>query len=385
MAGYDLIIRGGLVTDPAQDLNQIRLDVGVRDGRIAALQAQINEPAWQVIDATGCQVLPGLIDLHAHVYTGVTYLSVDADQAALPTGTTTLVDCGTAGAATFAGLVRFIIQPARCRILAAVNISSIGLAAMPECGYAPYVDSNKALQCIRDYPDLAVAVKVRASRNALGEHGTIQTVGMALEAAAAAGVPVIAHLGEPPPAYDEILAHLRPGDIVTHCFRKGPMHCPLDLAGRIKPAVRQARERGVLFDVGHGRGSFAWRTGRLMIEQGFAPDIISTDLHIGSIAAPVAISMPDVMAKMLHLGMDWSAVVAAATLGPARSINWQDRIGSLLPGREADIAIIEKRQGSFVLADSQLEKETVNHMLFNRATIKGGQVVWSDKTELTTA
>ncbi|MDW7656149.1 MAG: amidohydrolase/deacetylase family metallohydrolase [Bacillota bacterium] len=374
-ARYDLIIKGGLVIDPEQGINAVPLDIAIKDGKIALIDSDIRESAARIIDATGLYVVPGLIDLHTHVFDAMTSLSVPADPTALKTGVTTMVDCGTAGAANFAGFRRYCIEPARCRILAAVNIATIGLADTPECGYAPFVDSNKALACIQSNRDMAVAVKIRASRNALGDHGSIQTLWMAREAAEMADVPLIAHLGEPPPAYDEILEALRPGDIVTHCFRKGPMHCPIDSYGNIKKSVDQARARGVLFDIGHGKGSFSWRTARLMLQQGFWPDIISTDLHAGSIQPPIAISMPDVMSKMLYLGMDLPAVIAAATIQPARSIGWQDRIGSLKPGMTADIAIIKLEEGAFQLSDSHHNLETVPRRLNAVWTILAGEPV----------
>ncbi|MCK9253949.1 MAG: amidohydrolase/deacetylase family metallohydrolase [Clostridiales bacterium] len=372
---YDLLIQGGRVIDPEQGIDQDHLDVAVQDGKIVRIERGIRADAGQVIDAAGLLVVPGLIDLHTHVYDAMTALSVPADPVALNTGVTTVVDCGTSGAATFAGFRKYCVEPARCRILAAVNIATIGLADMPECGYPPFVDSNKAASCIEANRDIAVAVKIRASRNALGDQGTIQTLWMAREAAEVAGVPVICHLGEPPPAHDEILEALRPGDILTHCFRQGPMHCPIDRNGRIKKTVEQARDRGVLFDVGHGRGSFSWRTARLMLQQDFWPDIISTDLHTGSIQPPIAISMPDVMSKMLHLGMDLRAVLAAATINPARSIGWQDRIGSLKAGQAADIAILSLEEGAFMLSDSHLNLETVARRFKAVWTILAGEPV----------
>ena len=369
---FDLLISGGQVFDAAQSLYGQIADVAVTEGRIAAVGRNITGQASQIIDAAGCLVMPGLIDIHTHVYEAVTSLSIAADPVALATGVTTVVDCGSAGAATFAGFKQHIAAKARCRVLAAVNISTIGLADMPECGYAAYVDSNRAYQCIADNRELAVAVKIRASRNALGDQGTIQTLWMAREAAEMAGVPLIAHLGEPPPAYEEILAALRPGDILTHCFRKGPMHCPVAPDGRIKSIVQETRQRGVLFDVGHGRGSFSWQTARQMMAQGFFPDIISTDMHIESVRPPVSISMPDVMSKMLHLGMPMPDVVAAATLHPARGIGFADRIGSLLPGQTADIAVLQLQQGCFTLSDSHHVLETVKQKLAAVWTITGG-------------
>lgn len=372
---YDLLIKGGRIIDPEQGIDRDHWDVAVQNGKIVRIGQDIRAEAGQVIDAAGLLVVPGLIDLHTHIYDAVTDLSVPADPVALHTGVTTMVDCGSAGSATFAGFRKYCVEPARCRILAAVNISTIGLADMPECGFAPFVDSNKAAACVEANRDIAIAVKIRPSRNALGDHGSIQTLWMAREASEVAGVPVIAHLGEPPPAYDEILSALRPGDILTHCFRQGPMHCPIDRNGRIKKTVEQARARGVLFDIGHGRGSFSWRTARLMLQQDFWPDIISTDLHTGSIQPPIAISMPDVMSKMLHLGMDLNSIITAATISPARSIGWQDRIGSLKQGRAADIAVLKLEEGAFALSDSHLNLETVAKRFKAIWTILSGEPV----------
>lgn len=381
MEQYDLIIRGGTVIDPGQAITGAPMDVAVRGGTIAALAPRIDGPAARELDARGLYVTPGLIDLHTHIYPGVAALSVEGDPAALQSGVTTLVDCGTAGAATFEGLRRYVIAPSRCRVLAAVNISVIGLTEMPEGGYTPFLDSNRAHQCIEENRDVAVAVKVRASRNALGDNGTMEAVWMAREAAECAGVPVIAHLGEPPPAYEQILDALRPGDILTHCFRRGPMHCPIDRNGVAREAVLAARRRGVLFDVGHGAGSFSWHTAKCMTAQGFFPDTLSTDLHQGSAPPPVSISMPGVMSRMLHLGMDLPAVVAAATWAPARAIGWADRIGSLKPGMAADVALIRLEEGDFTLYDSHHVPERVNRRLTAVWTIVGGHPVACSREE----
>src|SRR5919109_950134 len=219
---YDLVITGGTVIDPATGRNG-PADVAIAGGKIAAVGQRLPGRAQRTLDASGLIVTPGLIDLHAHVYAGCTPLSVDADPLAARTGTTTMVDCGSVGAATFAGFRRFIAEPARCRLLAFVNISVIGLVAMPECGYGRFVDSNAALKSIEDNRDLVVGVKVRGSRNAFGEDNTVQPVWMAVAAAAAGGVPVMMHLGDPPPTLEQGLQVLRPGDFVTHSFKGQPV------------------------------------------------------------------------------------------------------------------------------------------------------------------
>jgi dihydroorotase len=371
---YDLVITGGTVIDPATGRNG-PADVAIAGGKIAAVGQRLPGRAQRTLDASGLIVTPGLIDLHAHVYAGCTPLSVDADPLAARTGTTTMVDCGSVGAATFAGFRRFIAEPARCRLLAFVNISVIGLVAMPECGYGRFVDSNAALKSIEDNRDLVVGVKVRGSRNAFGEDNTVQPVWMAVAAAAAGGVPVMLHLGDPPPTLEQGLAVLRPGDMVTHSYKGQPVTRLVDQRGKVKPQVLEARERGIKFDIGHGSGSFAWPVAHALAEQGFWPDTISTDVHTSSIKPPIAIDMPNAMSKLLHLGMDLEAVVRASTYEPARRIGWEDRIGSLQPGLEADVAVLALEEGDVELADSFRQTERANRCLVARHTIRAGEIL----------
>lgn len=371
---YDLLISGGTVIDPGSG-HHGPADVAIAGGKIAAVGQRLPGRAARTLDATGLIVTPGLIDLHAHVYASCTPLSVDPDPLAARSGTTTMVDCGSAGAATFAGYRRFIVEPARCRLLSFVNISTIGLAAMPECGYGRFVDSNAALRCIEENRDLVVGVKVRASRNAFGEENTAQPVWMAVAAAGAAGVPVIMHIGDPPPALEQGLEILRPGDIVTHSYKGQPVTRLIDHRGRVKPAVRAARERGIRFDIGHGSGSFSWAVGHQLAEQGFWPDTISTDVHTGSIKPPLSVDMPNAMSKLLHLGMELEAVIRASTYEPARCIGWDDRIGSLQPGMEADVAVLALEEGDFPLVDSYRQEEHASRRLIARYTICRGQLL----------
>lgn len=371
---YDLLVTGGTVVDPVAGRHG-RADVAIAGGKVAAIGEGLSGPAHRTLDASGLLVTPGLIDLHAHVYPGCTPLSIDPDPLAARSGTTTMVDCGSVGAATFAGFRRFVVEPARCRVLAFVNISVIGLVAMPECGYGRFVDSNAAYECVEANRDLVVGVKVRGSRNALGEDNTAQPVWMAVAAAAAAGVPAIMHLGDPPPALEQGLEILRPGDLVTHSYKGQPVTRLVDHQGRVKPQVRAARERGVLFDIGHGSGSFSWRVAHHLAEQGFWPDTISTDVHTSSIKAPICVDMPNAMTKLLHLGMELEAVIHASTGAPARAIGWEGRIGSLQPGMAGDVAVLAMEEGDFPLTDSYRQTEHAGRRLVARHTICAGQLL----------
>jgi dihydroorotase len=373
-APYDLVITGGTVIDPAAGRHG-RADVALTGGKVAALGDGLAGTAKQTLDASGLIVTPGLIDLHAHVYAGCTSLSVDADPVAARSGTTTMVDCGSVGAATFAGFRRYVANTARCRVLAFVNISVIGLVAMPECGFGRFVDPNAAYACVEANRDLVVGIKVRGSRNAFGEENSAQPVWHAVAAAGAAGVPVMLHLGDPPPALEQGLEILRPGDLVTHSYKGQPVTRLVDRQGRVKQQVRAARDRGLLFDIGHGSGSFSWQVAHHLAEQEFWPDTISTDVHTSSIKPPIAVDMPNVMSKLLHLGMDLEAVIAASTIAPARAIGWADRIGSLQPGMAGDVAILALEEGTFPMTDSYRQTEEAKRRLVARHTICGGQIL----------
>ncbi len=370
-----LAIRGGTVIDPASGLHG-PTDVLIVDGKVAAVGEGIVVPAGAtVIDASGCLVTPGLIDLHAHVYASVTPLSIDPDPLAARSGTSTQVDAGSAGAATFDGFRRFIVEPSRSRVLAFLNISIIGLAAMPECGYARFVDANETLRVVEANRDVIVGVKVRASRNALGEDNTAEPVRHAVAVGRAAGLPVMMHLGDPPPTFEDGLAQLRGGDIVTHAWKGQPITRLVERDGRVKAEVRAARDRGVLFDIGHGSGSFNWGVARQLADHGFWPDTISTDVHTSSIKAPVSIDMPATMTRLWHLGMPLGDVVAAATSRAATAIGWGDRIGSLAPGHCGDVAILRIDETPIVLTDSYGAAETVTRRLVAVSTIVGGRVL----------
>jgi len=371
---YDILIRGGRVIDPAQEIDAA-LDVGIRDGRIAAIgPSLLAERARQVIDAHGLLVTPGLIDLHTHVYEHVTPLSINADALAARSGTTTMVDAGSSGAATFAGLRKFVVEPSRCRILALLNVSVIGLAAMPECGYGRFVDPTRTAQVVEANRDVIVGIKVRGSRNAFGEGNGDQPVWHARSAGIAAGVPTMLHLGDPPPTVEQALSILGAGDVVTHCYKGQPVTRLVDHRGRAKPVLVEARERGVRLDVGHGSGSFSWEVARRLCDQGFWPDTISTDVHHQSIVGPVY-DMPTTMSKLLHLGMPLTEVVRASTINAAKAIGWDDRIGSLRVGAIADVAVLALEEGSFALTDSYRQTETARQRLAARHTIRGGRLL----------
>jgi dihydroorotase len=372
---FDLLIRGGTVIDPAQGITG-RRDVGIRAGVIAAVEEDLPATtAGRVIDATGLLVTPGLIDLHAHVFFRVNSHAVDPSPLAAQSGTTTMVDCGSGGAATFDAFRHFVAAPAACRVLAFLNISIVGTIATPECGYGRFVDPNRAVATAEANRDLIVGIKVRGSRLAFGEDNTVQPVWHAKAAASAAGLPLMLHLGDPPPTVEQSIPILDRGDFVTHSYKGQPVTRLVDHEMRAKPVLREARERGVLIDVGHGSGSFSWPVAHALTEQGYWPDSISTDVHRGSLPLPIGADMPNVMSKFLHLGMPLVEVIRASTIRPAEAIGWADRIGSLAAGRTADVAILALEDGEFTLSDSRKRPETATRRLVARHTIVGGRVL----------
>jgi dihydroorotase len=372
---FDLLIRGGTVIDPAQGIHG-RRDVGIRAGRIAAVDEDLGAAgADRIIDATGLLVTPGLIDLHTHVFYRVAPSSVDPSPLAAQSGTTTMVDCGSGGAATFEAFRHYVAATAACRVLAFLNISLVGTIATPECGYGRFVDANRAFETAAANRDLVVGIKVRGSRLAFDENNTVQPVHMAKAAARAANLPLMLHLGDPPPTVEQSIPLLDGGDFVTHAYKGQPVTRLVDHEMRAKPILREARGRGVLIDVGHGSGSFSWPVARALTEQGYWPDTISTDAHRNSLPPPIGADMPNVMSKFLHLGMPLADVIRASTIRPAQAIGWDDRIGSLEVGRTADVAVLALEEGEFTLSDSRRNPEIATRRLAARHTIVGGRLL----------
>ncbi|MCS6859063.1 MAG: amidohydrolase/deacetylase family metallohydrolase [Abditibacteriales bacterium] len=367
---YDLVLQGGRVIDPSQSLDGVR-DVAVADGKIVAVAESITGAARQTIDVRGKLVTPGLIDIHTHVYAGVTTWGVKPDPAALRSGVTTLVDAGSPSWVTVQGFRWYIAEPANVRVLTFIHISGIGLVYGPvgEMRDLDYADPEKVAEAVRENADLAVGVKVRQGQFQVGNNG-VEPLRLAVEAAVQANTRVMCHIGRGVPLPD-VLALLRAGDIVTHCFQ-GRGDCIVDETGRVVPAAWEAKQRGVIMDVGHGAGSFRWEVAERALEQGFLPDVISTDLHTGNILGPVY-DMPTTMSKFLHLGLSLGQVVAASTVIPARVIG-RDDLGTLRLGSPADVAVFDVVEGDFEMFDTHRRCRRVRRKLQPIYTIAQGKV-----------
>jgi dihydroorotase len=346
----DLVLRGGRVIDPASGRDEMA-DLAFGDGKVTAVGRDL--PGIEFVDVRGLLVVPGLIDLHTHVYWGGTSLGVDAAEVARHSGTTTFVDAGSSGPGNFHGFRRHVIEPSPLRIIPFLNISFPGIFAVSasvtvgECADLRLLDPRECVRVINANRDLIAGVKVRVGRNAGGASGAAP-LDMALEVAEETGLPVMAHLDNPPPTRLEVLSRLRCGDILTHCFRPFP-NAPVERDGRLREEVLEARRRGVIFDIGHGSGSFGFRTAEAMLEAGFLPDAISSDVHTLSINGP-AFDQLVTMSKVLCLGMELADVIRASTATPAAALGRAD-IGRLAIGAAGDATLLELAEGEFDYRD----------------------------------
>jgi len=370
---YDLILRGGRVVDPSQKLDAVT-DIAFADGKVARIGAGLRPDAkTDVRDVSGHIVTPGLIDLHTHVYWGGTSLGVDAEDFCRRSGVTTAVDTGSAGPGNFAGFRKHVIERSAVRILAYLHVSFAGIYAFSprvmvgESEEIRLMAPIDAVEVANANRDIIVGIKVRVGARASGRSGTVP-LDIALEVADEVGVPVMAHIDDPPPSYEEVIARLRPGDVLTHAFRPFP-NSPATAQGTVKRAVIEARQRGVLFDIGHGKGSFAFKTARAMLANGFLPDTISSDVHALCINGP-AFDQVTTMSKFLCLGMPLTDVIAASTVNAAFALK-RPELGSLKPGSVGDATILSVTDGRFV--DVVGEHLTGDRKIASQAVVIAGR------------
>lgn len=371
---YDLLIAGGHVIDPAQKLSAAA-DVAIRGGTVAAVGPKLSGASTRdTLDARGLIVTPGLIDLHVHVYEGVAGVAMSADTGSLAHGVTTVVDAGSAGATTFPGFRRYIVEPAQTRIYSALNISTIGLVSLNELNDLAFVDPKAAARTIEANKDLIVAIKVRLTPNIPGTQD-LECLRRAREASDASGVPLLVHIGGSHSPLKDILGLLRRGDLVTHVLREQP-NGVIDAGGRVNAAFVDARERGIFMDVGHGSGNFSWATAEKAAAQDWWPDTISTDLHSRNVNGPV-VDLPTTISKFMRLGLPLEEAIEKATAAPARVYPFPAGCGTLRPGAPADVALLRLEEGAFTLTDSRRQTRMSPRRLVPVATIRGGQRVQS--------
>lgn len=375
---YDLVIKGGFVLDPLQDINEV-MDVAISGGKIVDVLRGVNiEGAKHVVDGSGLLVTPGLVDIHVHCSYNIAHLSVDPEFSCLTKGSTTVLDAGSTGHLNFLGFRKYVIDRCRTRILALLNIESLGMIEAHHKEEWPklitdyeelFINIQETLEVIRAHQDIIVGIK--------WAHHTPKGLSLARKAADEAKCVLMAENHYEP----ETVKCLKKGDIVTHTFhahkpslKRSPHDGLLDEEGNVQHEFYDAIKRGVILDVGHGAGSFSWHVAEKAFEQGLKPDTISTDLHMGSFNGP-AFDMPTTMSKFLVLGMPLYDVVKASTITPAKVLGKQDEIGNLQPGASADLALFKLEEGKFVFTDVYEDRRVGRQRLNIRRVIRGGEII----------
>ncbi len=373
---YDLLLKGGTVVDPSTELHGVH-DIAVQDGKIARIAPSIpTEEARRAIDVKGRIVTPGLIDLHVHVFDGFIGNGVNPDMGGVHAGVTTLVDAGSAGCATFSGFPRHIIPNCHTEIIPFMHICQTGLATTPDIIAESSINLEATLRVCDEYKGLIRGIKARMVSPALEIFG-MEMPRLAKRAAKESGIKLMVHIGDTEKRYDpnvirELLPILEEGDILTHYFTANPGGV-LDSNRRLVPEAREAVDRGVWFDTAHGRMNFSFDVGRRIVDQGLLPHCISTDLTVPGRVRTVH-SMVEMMTRFLGLGFTLEQVVTMCTSNPARAISEENRLGSLAVGRQADISVLQIKEGDWVVYDVLGASLRVDKAVVPALTVKRGQV-----------
>lgn len=378
---YDIVIKGGHLIDPKNNIDGV-MDLAISNGKIALIANNIDKTKGKrVINASNMYVTPGIIDLHVHVFhgtnTGQDYMNgpnaVAPDGFTFRAGVTTVVDAGSSGWRTFPDFKKQTIDISKTRVLAFLNIVGEGMRGGPFEQNTKDMDASKAAEFAKQYPNEIVGIKLAHYSGHEWE-----PTDYAVEAGKQVNLPVMIDFGgaNPPLSIKELfMDHLRPGDIFTHCYASlTGREALVDENGKVKPFVFDARKKGIIFDVGHGGGSFRWNQAVPAIKQGLLPDAISSDLHIGSMNGGMK-DMANLMSKFLNMGMSVQDVILRSTWNSAKIIN-RPELGNLSVGTEADVAIFSLRQGNFGFIDVGSEKIEGNQKLEAEMTIRAGNIVW---------
>jgi dihydroorotase len=372
--GFDMLIRGGRVIDPGQNISALR-DVAIKDGKIAKVDVNIAASGVrQVFDAHNKLVTPGLIDIHGHVYDSAIPISIDPDVVGISRGVTTIVDGGSSGAATFPGFRKYIIERAQTRVYALLNISTIGLVVTNEMYLDPaMIDTKAAISTIEQNPSMILGIKVRVNGRHQDLAHDLVVLKKAREVSDATGVPIMMHWSNEP----DLLAVLKQGDVLTHPFNPPSENTSNMMGGdgdKILPQILALKDRGIWTDFSHG-GHLSWRIAEAAAKQGWYPDTISTDIHRAHVPPNgIVIDLPTTMSKFLYLGLSVDEAIEKVTATPTKVLKFPERIGSLAPGSVADVTVSDLQTGDFELFDSRREKRIGHQRIVPVAVVKGGRL-----------
>lgn len=371
---FDILIKGGRLFDATQDLAGEIRDVGISDGRVAAVHPDIPaSDAREVVDAEGLLVAPGLIDLHVHVYEGVGVYGIDADTYCLQRGVTTAIDTGSAGALTFPGFRKYVIDTAKTRVFALLHIAEQGIVSRNgELLDLRHANVRESIDVVNANRDVILGMKIRLGKKQVGDHAR-DALALALEAADATDLPLMIHVSDLAMPVAEMLDMLRPGDILTHCFEE-QSKTVLDADGSVRAAVREAVDRGIVLDVGHGFGSFSLPVAKRALADGLPPHTISSDIHALNVEGPVY-DQVTTLAKFLSLGMPLEDVIEKSTSACAKALALPDDLGHLRPGARADATVLSLEEGTFQFEDSMGNTWKAEQNLRARLVVKDGALV----------
>lgn len=375
----DILIKNGQVLDPLRG-TCVGQDIAIQNGKIVKAQAEIGEDAKIVLDAAGCLVSPGLIDFHIHMFREGSEHGIDGDVGLLPNGVTTAVDGGTCGVSSYRAFHNTTVAHSLLRVKSLVNASSTGLmSTLYDENVDPrFFDYEKLEALFREYPDEIVGLKIRTSKQITGDL-TSEPLAGAIAVAEKLGCPVVVHVTNPSIDCAEIAQMLRPGDVFCHAFQ-GRNNTIIGADGKVKPAVWEAQRRGVLFDACNGSWNFSFDVARPALEQGFLPDIISTDLSWSSFYKHPVISLPYIMSKYLNMGMPLEDIFSRTILRPAQYLGLEQELATLREGSEADVAIFRIAEQDAVFYDCDQKELHGSRLIVPQATIKGGKMMYRQST-----
>lgn len=369
---YNLVIKGGRVIDPSQNLDDM-LDIAISGNKIYKIGKDIPAFRSQLVDAKDKIVIPGLIDMHCHVYDSINKFSVEPDTAGVKQGVTTVADGGSAGEAIFGGFPKYVIPASCTTVFCFLHLASQGLSKPPELNDWDEIDPDATAAAIESNRDIIKGIKLRLVGSLVASAG-LEVV----KTAKKFRLPIMVHIGDdakkvPPTLTKEVLNILEPGDILSHVFTAlyGSVLRP---DGTVLPELREAMERGVVLDTAIGRINCSFDVARKSMAQGILPTTLSTDLTIMSVAGPVY-GLTVTMSKFMALGLDLNQVIEMTTINPARALSAEDRIGSLRPGMDADVSILELLSGTWTLEDSERQTVEATKLIAPSMTLKAGNLI----------